>query len=98
MTFFPFQIKDESDAFCRLYSMSEMGLLNHLRDLQGERAKKVLDQEGLPISIQGGGAKEEAPPPPPGLDSRLFDPKAIKKPDGMPDIEKLKEIYRSSNG
>ena len=96
-----FQVKDESDEFCRLYGLSEVAFLDHIRESQGERAREILDREGEGgegRQGEGEGEDEAVAMPLRNLDARMFNPTAVKRPDGMPDIERLREIYQHSNG
>lgn len=68
--------------------MSEIAFLDHIRDLQTERANEVLDREDFEL--------DENPHLIPGLDPKMFDPMSVTSKNGMPDIEKLKQIFRHS--
>lgn len=76
---------ESDDDFCRFYAISEMAFLDHLRRMQGERAERVLAEQNRTLDDADSFLGVHDPFRP------VFH---VKKPDGSPDIEALKKIYR----
>lgn len=91
----PLQVKKSDDDFCHLYGMSEIALLDRLREEQGARAEALLagQQEG---PVEGDGSEE-------GLFVDVdraaavgrvqLNPMEFLDANGRPDIEKLRENF-----
>jgi len=72
----------QSDSRCKLFAMSEMSMLDHMRDVQSERAAQLVPEDSDHLNN------------PPYEDTISLQMKRLPQVrNGIVDIEKLKELY-----
>ena len=76
-----YQLKNSSDELCRHLAMTEVTFVDELREVQGQRALKLLRDR----------KSDSGPDVPVTVNPDLF--RMHLKPGGIPDIETMKQIF-----